>query len=109
MMRYQTRRYQGTPLAVQADHAAQLIPGTPVIVRDDTGRDHQSVVLQKPFLMGGHTYVVNCEGFHAYSVMRVRLDLEALDWHQDALSEIDAELSTVADRNVRAPQMGGAA
>jgi hypothetical protein len=64
-----------TALAVQADHAAQLTPGTRVIVRDDDGRDNESVVLAAPFLMGGHTYVVNCEGFRAYDVMCVRLDL----------------------------------
>jgi hypothetical protein len=62
-----------TPLAVQADHAALLSPGTKVIVRDDLGRDNISFVLDAPFLLGGHTYVVNCEGFKAYDVMRVRL------------------------------------
>jgi hypothetical protein len=62
---------------VQADHAAQLKPGTRVIVRDDLGHDNKSVVLAPPWCLGGHTYVVNCEGFHAYHVMRVRLDVES--------------------------------
>lgn len=65
-----------TPLAVQADHAALLRPGTAVIVRDDNGRDNRSTVVDAPWCLGGHTYVVNCDGYRAFDVMRVRLDLE---------------------------------
>lgn len=68
------KRPRRITLRVQLEHAKQLTPGTRVIVRDDSGRDHPSVVLDPPWCMGGHSYVVNCEGFRAYHVMRVRID-----------------------------------
>lgn len=63
------------PRKVQLQRARLLKPGTAVQVQDDTGIVHAAHVQDYPWLLGGHTYVVNCLGkqrlFRAYSVMRV--------------------------------------
>lgn len=64
-----------TPLKVQQRHASTLTVGMEVTVEDDYGTKHDAQVRDAPWLLGGHTYVVNCVGgqrtFRAYNVMRV--------------------------------------
>lgn len=62
----------------QAKHAQSIKSGMKVIVRDDDGNNVAAVADGDPWLLGGHTYVVNCDAelsekrFRAFNVMRVR-------------------------------------
>lgn len=85
-----------TPLAVQQRHARTLAVGACVTVQDDAGRLIDAQVLDEPWLLGGHTFVVNCAGgqrvFRAYDVMRVQLKRAADDSPQRAQrAQRDAE------------------
>lgn len=64
-----------TSLQVQQRRAKTLKVGMEVMVLDDSGEMHRAQVTDEPWLLGGHTYVVNCAGggrlFRAYNVMRV--------------------------------------
>jgi hypothetical protein len=65
-----------TPLLAQAMHAKRLKTGTCVEVWDDNGSIHNGIVEDEPWLLGGHTWVVNVRGtskyFRAFNVMRVQ-------------------------------------
>lgn len=74
-MHYRNQANMRTPLKVQQRHANTLAVGMNVTVEDDAGVKHDAQVVDEPWLLGGHTYVVNCAGgqriFRAYNVMRV--------------------------------------